>query len=118
MQVHGVRQIVYFVEDPAASAEWYARQLELEPACLHVLNGFAWIEVAGIELGFHPADPDRNPVSGSPVVYWRVPDLDRARRDLLEAGCQPWRGPLTIGPGRRICQIRDPFGVVLGLDGP
>jgi hypothetical protein len=37
---------------------------------------------------------------------------------LLVAGCEPWRGPIEIEDGRRICQVRDPSGTVWGLDGP
>jgi hypothetical protein len=29
----------------------------------------------------------------------------------------PHRGPLGIPGGRRICQLRDPFGTIWGLDG-
>ncbi len=74
---------------------------------------------AGVELGFHPVDDERNPRGGgSPVVYWGVEDLDQVRERLLAAGCAHHRGPLTIEPGRRIAQLRDPFGTVVGIEGP
>ncbi|MFJ2577164.1 VOC family protein [Kitasatospora aureofaciens] len=80
--------------------------------------GYAWVEHDGVELGFHPVDDERNPRGGSPVVYWSVGDVDRAREWLLSAGCEHHRGPLQIEPGRRIAQLRDPFGTVIGIDGP
>lgn len=59
-----------------------------------------------------------NPVGGSPVAYWSVQRLSRTRDELICAGATPHRGPLVVDDGRTICQLRDPFGNVLGLDGP
>lgn len=118
MKVLGIRQVVAFVADPEAAGAWYARVFGLHPADVHRADGFVWIETADTEIGFHPADDARNGASGSPVVYWRVASVDEARAELLAAGCEPWRGPLRIDVDRRICQVRDPFGTVLGLDGP
>ncbi|MCT2547254.1 VOC family protein [Streptomyces atratus] len=42
----------------------------------------------------------------------------RVRERLPAAGCEHHRGPLVIGPGRRIAQLRDPFGTVVGIEGP
>ena len=51
-------------------------------------------------------------------MYWAVPNLDATRAALLTAGAVHHRGPLQIAQGRRICQLKDPFGVIVGLDGP
>lgn len=111
----GVRAVMAFVDEPELAARWWSELLGLEH---EVEDGFAWVDVEGVELGFHPADDERNPRGASPVVYWRVDDLDAARARLLAAGCEHWRGPLEVGPARRICQLRDPFGTIVGLDGP
>ncbi|MFE6767133.1 VOC family protein [Streptomyces sp. NPDC057689] len=50
-----------------------------------------------------------------PVVYWGVADLDRVRERLPAAGCAHHRGPLTAQPGRRMAQLRDPFGTAIGF---
>ncbi|MEC4016356.1 VOC family protein [Streptomyces sp. H27-D2] len=76
------------------------------------------MEHAGVELGFHPDDDERNPRGGSPVFCWQVADIDKARAWLLDAGCAHHRGPLTVSPGVRIAQVRGPFGVIVGVDGP
>lgn len=116
----GVRAVMVFADDPAASAEWWAEVLGVAAHVEVSEHGdvFAWLDVAGVEFGFHPADEARNPRGGSPVVYWAVDDLEAARRRLLAAGCVHHRGPLEVSPGRRIAQVRDPFGTVVGLDGP
>ncbi|HEY9417374.1 MAG TPA: VOC family protein [Pseudonocardia sp.] len=112
---NGVRSVMVFAADPVASARWWAGQLDVE---VHVDSLFAWIEVCGVELGFHPADDQRNPRGGSPVVYWSVDGVPDVRRRLLDAGCTHHRGPLRIDEHRQICQLTDPFGTIFGLDGP
>ncbi|MGC5400729.1 VOC family protein [Streptomyces sp. DT20] len=114
-----VRGIMVFTPSPEKAARWWADVLEAD--VLLDVDGdsvFAWLNVGGTEFGFHPADEERNPSGGSTVPYWAVDDVDGVRARLLEAGCTHHRGPLEIGPGRRICQIVDPFGTVIGLDGP
>jgi hypothetical protein len=46
-----------------------------------------------------------------------VPPPTRGPVLEFSAGRTHLRGPLEIGAGRRICQLRGPFGWVLGLDG-
>lgn len=113
-----VRAVMYFAPDPAAWCSWWAEHIG-EGAEVHLEDrGFAWFELAGVEIGFHPADEERNPVGGSPVVYYNVEDLDDRREALLAMGCTHHRGPIAAEPGRRICQLIDPFGNTFGLDGP
>jgi len=109
-----------FAEDTHAAAAWWAAafgatRLEVEE---HPQGDFVSFEVGGVEVGFHAADPEKNPVGGSHVVYWSVQSLSRAREDLIGTGATPHRGPLVVDDGRSICQLRDPFGNVFGLDGP
>jgi predicted enzyme related to lactoylglutathione lyase len=108
-----VRAVMHFVDDPEATAEWWAAHFGGD---VHVESGFAWFERDGVEVGFHPADPEKNPKGGSTVVYWRTNDLDEERERLIASGCTPLRGPLDIDDRRRICQLTDPFGIVFGLD--
>ncbi|MGW7002631.1 VOC family protein [Streptomyces sp. NPDC054933] len=113
-----VRTVMVFADDPEKSARWWASVLDTE-VHLEVDDGrvYAWLDVGGIELGFHPADETRNPRGGSPVVYWAVDDVDMVRTRLLDAGCTHHRGPIEAEPGRKICQLTDPFGTIFGLDG-
>jgi predicted enzyme related to lactoylglutathione lyase len=114
-----VRAVMIFSPSPAEAARWWGEVLELE---VHLdVDGesvFAWLDVGAVELGFHQADESLNPRGASTVPYWSVGDLDRVRERLLAAGCTHHRGPLQVSPGRRICQLVDPFGSVVGLDGP
>lgn len=77
--------------------------------------------VAGRRLAsrlFTRANKRRNR-RGSPVPYRAVDDLGEARRWLLDAECTHHRGALEVrdGTGRRIAQLVDPFGNVIGIDG-
>ena len=116
MEVMGVRAVMAFVPDPLAAAAWWS---SLTNVPVERAGPYAWLNLGdGLELGFHPADEARNPRGGSPVIYWSVSDVDAARTALIEAGALHHRGPLEIAPGRRICQVTDPFGMIVGLDGP
>ena len=114
-----VRIVMVFTTAPEASARWWGELLDV-PVKTDVSDSgavYAWVESGGVELGFHPADDERNPRGGSPVMYWGVDDVDQARARLRAAGCEPHRGPLTTESGRRIAQVRDPFGTIVGIEG-
>ncbi|MGA5134551.1 VOC family protein [Streptomyces olivoreticuli] len=117
--LRGIRTVMVFVDDPEAAARWwgdiFGSEVKLD------INGtavYAWLDLDGLEFGFHQASPKANPHGGSTVPYWTVEDLDTERKRLLDAGCIHHRGPLDVEPGRRICQLVDPFGTIFGLDGP
>ena len=99
-----------FVADPADAARFRSRALE---ARLH--EDLPLVELGDLELFFHAADDRKNPQGGT-VVYFGVDDFDAARDELLATGCEALRGPLTLPSGRRICQLRDPFGTIWGLE--
>ena len=120
--ISGVAQIVVFVEEPQSAARFWG---EVLAAPYKPADGGALVELPFAELFFHPTDDEKtpsgeekNPWGSSTVVYLAVDDFDAARERLIAAGCVPWRGPLEIEGGRRICQLRDPFATVWGLDGP
>ena len=113
-----VRSVMIFAEEPKAVAYWWAGLLECPIDRVSFEDGFAWFDVGGVEFGFHPADPGKNPVGGSPVVYLRVEDHAVAVARAESNGARLHRGPLSIDASRSIAQLVDPFGNVFGLDGP
>lgn len=114
LALSGIRSVMVFSDSPSSACAWWAQVMCL-PA--NEANGFHWIDMpGGIELGFHPADPEKNAHGRSTVPYWRTPDLDESLAQLVAAGAAHHRGPLDIENGRRIAQIVDPFGTVFGLD--
>lgn len=109
---------MYFAADPATWCSWWVEHIGAGAEVHLEDGGFAWFELAGAEIGFHPSDDERNPVGSSPAVYYSVESLDARREALLASGCTDHRGPLDVEPGRRVCQLVYPFGTIFGLDGP
>jgi predicted enzyme related to lactoylglutathione lyase len=72
--------------------------------------------VGDVEFGFHPADESKNPKGSSTVPYWIVPNLSDAIELVKNSGGEHLRGPLRTDDARIIAQVRDPFGLVLGLE--
>lgn len=112
-----IRAVMFFVDDQLAAARWY-REHVLGGGDIIEDEGYVFIERGGVEVGFHPSDTTKNPQGASVVAYFSTSRLDAQREALIAAGATPLRGPLDITDERAICQLIDPFGNVLGLDGP
>jgi hypothetical protein len=87
-----------FAVDPEKSARWWAGVLDAQVQLDVAKDGsvYAWFDLHGIEYGFHPADDERNPRGGSPVVYWAVDNLTAERDRLLHPAPRP--APRRRGP--------------------
>ena len=112
MRLGRVCTIMAFVADPGAAARFWSAAVD---APLHA--ELPAVTVGDVVLFFHAADADRNPQGGT-VAYFEVDRLDELCEALLLAGCVAHRGPLELADGRRICQLRDPFGTIWGLEEP
>lgn len=108
---------MFFVDDQMPAAVWY-RDHVLKRGSIVEDSGYAYVDVDGFEVGFHPADPTKNPPGGSVVAYFSTDELQLQRGELLTVGAVAHRGPLDIGNGQAICQLVDPFGNIFGLQGP
>ncbi len=106
---------LYFVESVSESKEWYSKYLGSNP--IEEDDKFASFRIGSCFLNFHLAD-EASPVStGGCVAYWEVDDLDKMVLRAESLGGQLYRGPLKVEQsGRTICQVRDPFGNVFGLE--
>jgi predicted enzyme related to lactoylglutathione lyase len=113
-----IRAVMIFCEVPSDVALWWAELLSVNSGIVNDDDGFSWFESGDTEYGFHPADPERNPLGGSPVVYLATPDLQRAMERAITLGATRHRGPLVDSSDRSIAQFVDPYGNVFGIDGP
>ncbi|MBW8805422.1 MAG: glyoxalase [Catenulisporales bacterium] len=68
--------------------------------------------VGGFEVALAPGD-----VSGGPVAYADVDDLDAMRAALLAAGATERDAPRQVAPGARVCVLLDQDGNAIGLRG-
>ncbi|WP_341644604.1 VOC family protein [Thauera sp. SDU_THAU2] len=109
-----IESIVRFVPDIEAAAAWYAELLGCE---LRRENPqYAFIHANGVTIGFHPADSKCPGGIGGTTVYWEVPDIEAAIRQLEHRGAVMHRGPITTDFGARAAILLDPFGCTIGLN--
>ena len=108
--------VYLFVHNVKESSSWYSKVLNI-PLTIDEDN-FGLIKICSSEMCFHPVD-DKSPVStGGSVAYWHVEDLAEASDLFVKHGGSLYRGPIEIPESDEgICQIKDPFGNVIGLRG-
>ena len=68
--------------------------------------------VEGFEIALAPGD-----VSGGPVVYADVDDLDAAHAAMLAAGATERSAPMKVSPEARVSVVTDRDGNPIGLRG-
>lgn len=115
----GVQSVFFFVFDVVEAANWYSKLLNL-PVKYFNSDGkikAAIIQVGRVETFFHPADAKMSPGSAGQVAYWRVNDFAKALDKANQHGATLYRGPLVIEDNRAICQMRDPFNNLFGMQG-
>ena len=114
-----IAAVMIHVSDVNAAIAWYAcafPRATREKISMSTFE-FEYVDVDGVMLELVPADEKiSSGVSGS-VVYWSVPNLDHALVHFQSLGAELYRGPFEIEDGKRICQVRDPWGNCIGLRG-
>ncbi len=69
-------------------------------------------------FNFHPADEKSPKSKGGSVSYLHVEDFDSFVDRAKSYKMKIYRGPLEVEEiGRTICQLEDPFGNVIGVEG-
>jgi len=114
---NAVAEVMFFVEDRRAAAEWYSTLLDLPISQLDDPDLF-FIRVGSCDLWFHQADDKSRPGTSGQVAYWTVDSFGDAVARAERSGAMLYRGPLDRGDGTAMCQMQDPFGNVFGLIGP
>jgi predicted enzyme related to lactoylglutathione lyase len=113
----GVVEVMYFVPDRQAAANWYAQLLDLPITCLDEPEHY-FIRSGAQDIWFSIADSKVPSGAAGHVAYWRVQDFAAATARSEEMGALLYRGPLDRGDGEFMCQMKDPFGNLFGLVGP
>ena len=108
--------VYLFVPNVRVSASWYSKCLDISLTIDE--ENFALIDIEGCELCFHLSDNKSPTSTGGSVGYWQVDDLLQSANVFKENGGEIYRGPIEIPESDEgICQIKDPFGNVIGLQG-
>ncbi|WP_261665031.1 VOC family protein [Deinococcus sp. Marseille-Q6407] len=103
------------VPDPAAALDWYSRAFP--QAQRRRVEGLTLLDLDGFSLEIVPADSRVGSGAAGSVVYWQVLDFAAEVARLQALGATLYRGPLAIENGQQMCQLRDPWGNLLGLRG-
>jgi predicted enzyme related to lactoylglutathione lyase len=114
----GIVELMYFVPDRHQAAEWYARLFEAEITYLESMPEAFFIQAGPHEIWFHTADAKVAAGTAGQVAYWEVADFDAALTRAQALGGELYRGPLYRPDELYMCQVKDPFGNLIGLVGP
>lgn len=113
-----LRTTLLFVENIEKSTLWYSLFFKQDP--VEKLDNFAsFLLEDGLYFNLHPAD-QKSPLStGGCVPYFWVNNFCLYRDRAIGLGALMWRGPLDVRENNtRICQLKDPYGNVFGLEAP
>ena len=114
----GIIEVMVFVEEPGEAARWYSRLFGIPLGELEGFPDALFIRAGRGEIWFHASGEKMPSGAAGQVVYWRVDDFDKALEKAVSLGATLYRGPLDRLDGEFMCQVKDPFGNLLGLVGP
>lgn len=109
---HGLRTVIYYVEDLAKATAWWTGTLGQPPYFDEPF--YVGFNVGGYELGLHPEGGDTGTAVGQ-VTYWGVTDIVDAYRRLLERGATEHTAVQDVGGGIKVASVMDPSGNVVGI---
>ncbi|MCH7850212.1 MAG: hypothetical protein IH845_01060 [Nanoarchaeota archaeon] len=112
----GVAAIMIFSKNIIKSTKWYSKLIKTKPIFLDKEKSM--IKIGKIKLVFHLPDK-KSPVStGGQVCYWKVNNFDNFIKRAIKLGAKIHRGPIEVeNSNYKICQLKDPFGSVFGIEG-
>ncbi len=109
---HGLRTVVYIVDNLKAATKWYTDILGQEP--YFNTDFYVGFNVGGYELGLHP---QKEPMEKTANVYsyWGVDNVEEMYQKLLSNGCTELEKPTDVGEGIILAAVKDPWGNALGV---
>jgi shikimate kinase len=113
-----ITEVMHFVPNRREAADWCSQLFETDLLFLDDNPDYFYLQVGWQQLWFHEADDQSPSSTGGQVAYWKVEDLDTTLQKALELGAELYRGPLDRSDGFWMCQVKAPFGGVIGLIGP
>lgn len=107
----GIKTVLHPVSDLATATAVYTALLGVPPQ----IEGTYYV---GFELDGHHIGlvPDGGPQAiTTPVIYWEVADIEAKLAELTAAGATVKQALRDVGEGRRVAEVLDPDGNVVGL---
>ncbi len=112
LDLQGLRTVAYTTTDVTATKEWYKKILGAEPYFDEPF--YVGFNVAGYELGIHPAESTPQGGYGG-TAYWGVANVQLAYDELIAAGATPLEKPTDVGGDIVVASVRDPWGNPFGV---
>ena len=108
--------VMYFAADPRSLLEWYAELFSVE--ICHIQDiGFSYLNINGFIVEVHPADGKNKTGKNGQVTYWHIPDFDSFLAKAVNMGASVYRGPMNIEDNKKMAQLLDPSGNLIGIRG-
>jgi predicted enzyme related to lactoylglutathione lyase len=104
----GMCLLVYPAKDIEAAKKLFKEVLGVDPYIdSSYYTGF---RTGDLEIGLDPRGS-----SSGPIAYWSVEDINASLQRLLGAGGELVQDVRSVGPGRRIAQVKDAAGSTVGI---
>ncbi len=111
----GLDFVYLFVDQIQQSKEWYQKVLNQKPTV--DLTNYVEFRLGSSGLCLHLADQKSPLTIGGSVGYWKVAQIEKTINLFIKFGATVYREPLQLPTSEQICQIKDPFGNIIGLIG-
>ncbi len=103
--------------DTKAALTWYLAAFAQSKLVRLPEFNFEYLDVNGIYIEIVPADEKVAAGAAGTVVYWEVDNFQLSFEHLISIGAILYRGPMKIENNRQMCQLKDPFGNLIGIRG-
>lgn len=113
-----ISAVLVHVPDWREGLSWYMKAFPEARLVKIPEFDFEYLNLNGINVEIVKADEKVGSGTNGTVVYWEVDSFDSTKFHLKSIGATLYRGPMNIENGLRMCQLKDPFGNLLGLRGP
>ncbi len=111
----GLEFTYLFVNDMLESKNWYEKLFNIKPDVN--LDNYVEFRLGSAGFALYLADSKSPASTGGSVGYWRVVQFEKTINLFIENGATVYREPISLPNLDQICQVKDPFGNIIGLIG-
>ena len=105
-----------FVENIKESRNFYCKLFDMEP--FEEDDRFCSFKFGNTYSNLHPANEKSPKSKGGSVVYLQVEVFESFIKRAISLDMKIYRGPIEVKEtGKTICQLEDPFGNIIGIEG-
>lgn len=104
-------------EDWKAGFDWYAKAFPNAQLVQVSEYDYKYLLMGDVAIEIVQADEKVSSGAAGTVVYWHSENFDERLRYLQSIGASLYRGPKTIEGEIKMCQVKDPFGNLIGIRG-